>query len=315
VPADVEPDAPLVVTAEYFDRLWSGEGMPGPSQGLVNAIILAESMSDGIAATGVPVTFDGVSVGTATVRADGAVTVTVADSDVARVVLGGALPAASIGFAPTPKTHVYTETESGLWTVGYYTPFGAWVAEQDYDAREDAEAMTRVLNGLVHVDGVTPAALSYLIGQAMPTDEPTCRVCGSGMRLSEMSGGRLTYNCDSPEADILRNGELGSSGHRAAQQHRRQSEAVIASASLGNADVLVALRELQKIRSLRGEDMAVPVGTFHYPHGHTDRGCWRRHRHVGGDHWVEDHDLHFTHDPSHGPAGAGKTEEPSEVQA
>jgi hypothetical protein len=38
VPGEVEPEAPLVVTAEYFDRLQSGEGMAGPTAKLAEAL-------------------------------------------------------------------------------------------------------------------------------------------------------------------------------------------------------------------------------------------------------------------------------------
>lgn len=43
--------------------------------------------------------------------------------------------------------YVYQETEKGLWTVGYYTPTGAWMPESDHDVRERAAKRVAWLNG------------------------------------------------------------------------------------------------------------------------------------------------------------------------
>lgn len=43
--------------------------------------------------------------------------------------------------------YVYRKTEPQLWTVGYYTPSGAWEPESDHDNRDDAAARCHYLNG------------------------------------------------------------------------------------------------------------------------------------------------------------------------
>lgn len=42
---------------------------------------------------------------------------------------------------------VYIKSEPGLWTVGHYTPKGAWVSESDCDSPDDAAARCAYLNG------------------------------------------------------------------------------------------------------------------------------------------------------------------------
>ena len=48
-------------------------------------------------------------------------------------------------------THVYRKTQGGdypsLWTVGYYTPAGEWVAYSDHDTEEAAARRVHWLNG------------------------------------------------------------------------------------------------------------------------------------------------------------------------
>lgn len=44
--------------------------------------------------------------------------------------------------------YVYIDTDGGrLYTVGFYTPVGAWVAESDYADRESAADRVHYLNG------------------------------------------------------------------------------------------------------------------------------------------------------------------------
>ena len=43
--------------------------------------------------------------------------------------------------------YVYIKSEPYLWTVGFYTPDGEWIAESDYDCREDAAKRVHWLNG------------------------------------------------------------------------------------------------------------------------------------------------------------------------
>jgi len=42
---------------------------------------------------------------------------------------------------------VYIQTESELWTVGFYAPDGSWHGESDHSHREDAAARIHYLNG------------------------------------------------------------------------------------------------------------------------------------------------------------------------
>lgn len=44
-------------------------------------------------------------------------------------------------------TWVYIQSEPGLWTVGFYTPDGAWHPERDYNHREAAAERVHYLNG------------------------------------------------------------------------------------------------------------------------------------------------------------------------
>lgn len=43
--------------------------------------------------------------------------------------------------------YVYIKSEPYLWTVGFYTPDGEWIAESDYDCRDDAAERVHWLNG------------------------------------------------------------------------------------------------------------------------------------------------------------------------
>jgi hypothetical protein len=44
-------------------------------------------------------------------------------------------------------SYVYTNSEPGLWTVGYYAPNGEWIAESDHDSPGKAAARVNFLNG------------------------------------------------------------------------------------------------------------------------------------------------------------------------
>lgn len=43
--------------------------------------------------------------------------------------------------------YVYVRSEANLWTVGFFTPEGEWIAESDYDNRADAAERVHWLNG------------------------------------------------------------------------------------------------------------------------------------------------------------------------
>ena len=43
--------------------------------------------------------------------------------------------------------YVYIRSEPQLWTVGFYTPEGEWIAESDYECRDDAAERVHWLNG------------------------------------------------------------------------------------------------------------------------------------------------------------------------
>lgn len=42
---------------------------------------------------------------------------------------------------------VYKRTESQLWTVGFYDPYGNWEPESDWDSSEEAAGRVNYLNG------------------------------------------------------------------------------------------------------------------------------------------------------------------------
>ena len=44
-------------------------------------------------------------------------------------------------------SYVYTNSEPGLWTVGFYTPDGTWITESDHERRQDAVERVHWLNG------------------------------------------------------------------------------------------------------------------------------------------------------------------------
>lgn len=43
--------------------------------------------------------------------------------------------------------YVYLRSGANLYTVGFFTPSGEWIAESDYDNREDASERVHWLNG------------------------------------------------------------------------------------------------------------------------------------------------------------------------
>lgn len=44
-------------------------------------------------------------------------------------------------------SYVYMQTESQLWTVGFYTPDGTWMPESDHGTPGDAAKRVAWLNG------------------------------------------------------------------------------------------------------------------------------------------------------------------------
>ena len=42
---------------------------------------------------------------------------------------------------------VYIKSETGLWTVGFYSPDGAWHSESDWDDKTAAARRVHYLNG------------------------------------------------------------------------------------------------------------------------------------------------------------------------
>ena len=43
--------------------------------------------------------------------------------------------------------YVHRRSEPGLWTVGYYTPSGDWVAVEDFTSERKARNLVHYLNG------------------------------------------------------------------------------------------------------------------------------------------------------------------------
>ncbi|WP_431728539.1 hypothetical protein [Verrucosispora sp. TAA-831] len=130
-----------------------------------------------------------------------------------------------------------------------------------------------------------------LIGRHQPKRPDPCRVCGADMSPSSIGGGTgTTYKCTVAAANYFQQ-------DRSVEEHYRLSEQRIT--YHGDADIIDALHELRALREQAGEDMAVPVGTFAYPHGHGKGICCIRFRHVGGDQWMRDFDPEYRHDPTH----------------
>ncbi len=48
--------------------------------------------------------------------------------------------------------YVYIESETGLWTVGFYNPNGEWMAESEHKSKDEAAARVAYLNGGRHMD-------------------------------------------------------------------------------------------------------------------------------------------------------------------
>ena len=44
-------------------------------------------------------------------------------------------------------SYVYIRSEPQLWTVGFYTPDGAWETESNHDSKEEAAERVHWLNG------------------------------------------------------------------------------------------------------------------------------------------------------------------------
>ena len=42
---------------------------------------------------------------------------------------------------------VYVKSETGLWTVGFYTPDGSWHTDSDHSSQEEAARRVHYLNG------------------------------------------------------------------------------------------------------------------------------------------------------------------------
>ena len=45
------------------------------------------------------------------------------------------------------KMYVYLRSGANLYTVGFFTPSGEWIAESDWDSRESAALRVHWLNG------------------------------------------------------------------------------------------------------------------------------------------------------------------------
>jgi len=43
--------------------------------------------------------------------------------------------------------YLRSNSDSGLWTVGFYSPNGEWIPESDHDSPEDAAQRVHYLNG------------------------------------------------------------------------------------------------------------------------------------------------------------------------
>lgn len=43
--------------------------------------------------------------------------------------------------------YVYIQSESGLWTVGFYDPSGKWIPETDWGSKDNASKRVHYLNG------------------------------------------------------------------------------------------------------------------------------------------------------------------------
>jgi hypothetical protein len=50
--------------------------------------------------------------------------------------------------------YVYIQTESNLWTVGFYIPSGEWISESDHSRKEEAAERVHWLNGGEHTQEI-----------------------------------------------------------------------------------------------------------------------------------------------------------------
>lgn len=156
---------------------------------------------------------------------------------------------------------------------------------------------------------LSPIELSVLIHQHQPVDVGDCRICGHKLTMASSGGGEAArYACGSDAASIMGKGDIWGAAADEAAEHRRRSEVLVS--YHGDDTIIMALRELRRLRELLGEDMTVAEGEVFYPYGHGKNRCWNRMRHVGDDVWLQHSDMEFTHDPSH-----AELSDPEEVTA
>lgn len=65
------------------------------------------------------------------------------------------------------ESYVYQQSESRLWTVGFYTPDGDWVSEADFDSADAAAERVHWLNGGYAYEDDYPEEDEYLYGDAV----------------------------------------------------------------------------------------------------------------------------------------------------
>jgi len=92
--------------------------------------------------------------------------------------------------------YVYIQSESGLWTVGFYSPEGKWNPESDHPSKEEAASRVHWLNGgeiepvVIQQKDSVPVFIPVLRpGETVNVSfEDRCPVCG-GYRSDTPSTG------------------------------------------------------------------------------------------------------------------------------
>lgn len=65
--------------------------------------------------------------------------------------------------------YVYIQTESQLWTVGFYAPDGEWHSDSDHSSKESAAKRVHYLNGEKRNQSEFIQVINYLINTSQVT--------------------------------------------------------------------------------------------------------------------------------------------------
>jgi hypothetical protein len=145
---------------------------------------------------------------------------------------------------------------------------------------------------------ITPVDLSLLISTHLPREPAACVVCGSTMTVASCGGSRATkYVCGMAATHLTRLATAAPAVQAEVSDHYARSAQYIT--YHGDHTVVDVARELRALRTALGDDMTVPDGAVHYPHGHGRSRCDMYLRHLGHDRWTTESDTTYTHNPAH----------------